>query len=505
MALIRYGRVDDFMQMDLETTKAKGIPASLLMENAGNEMGRLLLDREKISDRPVAILSGKGHNGGDGLVLARYLAKHGVPVTIYLYGGKRDNRSSLFMEKLKLLDHFPVEVFFFREAREVSGRIRHFPFVVDSLLGTGLNRPLVPPFSTLIDKVNLLPCRRIALDIPSGLTVLHQGSTAFRAHLTATVQMTKEIFLYSWYRPYLGDVVSVPIDFPPSVWKKYTRTIHRVDEEIPPDKGWYENKFHRGRSLACTGSSRYPGAAFLTVQGALQNGASYLQVMSPVPIPPSFYPESIRLPNPEKDVIDPLCFDRHQEVFFKSRNILFGSGVGRSEETTEFLIRLLTLKDKRFIIDADGLWHLKRVSTSRSFLKWSRSNEVLLTPHLGEFSDWVGHPAKAIKGDFFSFLDECRRRMNVSLLVKDAWSYLWGKQKYYFPYPSDYLSKAGSGDVLAGTILGHLSLYNDFEEAVVQATYAFAQKARRIRKEQGPLAPLSRMVTFEEENGSFSS
>src|SRR3974377_1493163 len=157
-------------ELDRRTIQDLGVPSLVLMENAGRGTYRVLRREFPDLSGPVVVLAGRGNNGGDGFVVARYLANDGFPVTVFLLAA-RDQVQGDALVNLQILEKMGVEV------EEVLGvdplnavlhRMSRAELVVDALLGTGLNSPVRGLLAQLIGKINQARPKVGAVDIPSG-------------------------------------------------------------------------------------------------------------------------------------------------------------------------------------------------------------------------------------------------------------------------------------------------------------------------------------------------
>jgi len=149
--------------------ESQGITALDLMENAGKEFVRVIKKLYHLAGTQIVVFAGPGHNGGDGLVIARLLAQE-YPVIVLLFGEKRKlkEESQRQFEKLKN----PITIIEIKKQDD----LQHFHFqkntplvLIDALLGTGVKGPLRELVSLAIDYFNQLPGIKIAVDLPSGL------------------------------------------------------------------------------------------------------------------------------------------------------------------------------------------------------------------------------------------------------------------------------------------------------------------------------------------------
>jgi NAD(P)H-hydrate epimerase len=238
---------DQVRRVDDVAVHAYGMSSLVLMENAGRGVVEMLLAHDRRPGR-VAILCGKGNNGGDGFVIARHLAIHGVQSTVVLLGASGELTGDA-LANWKILQHggvaahaepprqdedrasamleFVVEPGdvqiheFTGEPRELSAVLDQVAggvaWIVDAMLGTGATGEPREPLATAIGWMNAQDARRLAVDIPSGLdcdTGKAAGSTV-RADVTCTFVAMKPGFLEPAARAYLGEVHVVAIGVPP--------------------------------------------------------------------------------------------------------------------------------------------------------------------------------------------------------------------------------------------------------------------------------------------------
>jgi NAD(P)H-hydrate epimerase len=220
-------------ELDRRAAEGFGVPGVVLMENAGRGCAELLM-RLNPNRKPAVILCGPGNNGGDGFVIARHLDNHGWPVAVHVFA--RSNRAAtdadtnfdiLFASGIPYTQYRPD---YFDEPRRdlfVRQAIRSAGWVVDALFGTGLSRPLGPPFDWLVGVVNESGLPVLAVDIPSGLdcdTGEPLGPTVRATH-TATFVAHKKGFLNPAARHWTGEVHVIDIGAPRVLVEEY-RTRH---------------------------------------------------------------------------------------------------------------------------------------------------------------------------------------------------------------------------------------------------------------------------------------
>ncbi len=202
-------------ELDRRAITEFGVPALVLMENAGRGAAELLLALG--IHGPAAICCGKGNNGGDGLVMARHLYNQGVVVTVHLFA-RPDELSPEAAVHWNIVSKMslPVRVWSDVNDSQLTAELAKEEWIVDALYGTGLDGPVRPPLDRVITAINASPAGVFAVDIPSGLnadTGEPMGAT-IRARHTATFVAPKKGFANPATRHWLGKVHVIDIGAP---------------------------------------------------------------------------------------------------------------------------------------------------------------------------------------------------------------------------------------------------------------------------------------------------
>lgn len=210
---------DELRVFDRQAIEHYGLPSAVLMENAGRGCADVL---ERIGvGGPVVVLTGKGNNAGDGLVMARHLRVRGHRVKVALGASPAcftGDALTMFNAAtpcgVTMLDLTGVHDLLFLE--ELDAMAEGAAWIVDALLGTGAGGDPQPPYDTLIDWANDQPARRLAIDLPSGLNcdTGKPGTPTFRADHTVTMVAPKQGFAAESARPYIGQVHVADIGVP---------------------------------------------------------------------------------------------------------------------------------------------------------------------------------------------------------------------------------------------------------------------------------------------------
>lgn len=209
-----------------------------------------------------------------------------------------------------------------------------------------------------------------------------------------------------------------------------------------PARARNSHKGTYGSATIVAGSKKYPGAAVLSLKGALRSGCGYVKLASCEYVKNLLavkLPQVIYLDGPD----------------LSSDAIAIGMGMGATVETYEQVKSLLKNYGGSLIIDADGLNALSQFGID--ILK-EKNCKVILTPHLKEFSRLTKLSVNDILKDPIDVVRKFSENYGVTLLLKGAASIICeGDRVALNIRGTTALSKGGSGDILSGFICGCLA------------------------------------------------
>ena len=371
-----------------------GVTLSMLMQNAGREVARVIGQTTPVSGRRVVVLCGPGGNGGDGMVAARHLCESGADVEVYLIGPEEGIRSPdtamnwRILERLHDIRHGVLKT----ESAVVScDAVREADVVVDALLGFGVRSRLREPILTAVRTINEAPGIRYAIDVPTGIDsdTGEVHGDAVRAHHTVTLHAPKVGLLSA--EEYVGQLHVVPIGIPPEA----ARTCGRGDLWLfarPRPARAHKGDF--GRILVVGGSNVYSGAPALAGMAALRTGADLVTVLAPDPVVPAIraYGPELMVHPTGTEVFCEEALATAVSLAQRSDVVALGPGLGLDSATksavVEFVRELMEM-GRRVVIDADGL---KALADSGVRLS---PEDSILTPHWGELCVLLGRSAPA--------------------------------------------------------------------------------------------------------------
>ena len=469
-----------------------GVPGSELMERAGAGVVRTVEERwSGLVDLRVAVVCGKGHNGGDGFVVGRRLAEAGVPAAVYLAAPREEiaGDAGHHLERLEAkagpVVHPPPE--------DLTAALTEADIVVDALLGTGLRGPPRPAEARIIDAIN--DCGRpvVAVDLPSGLQA-DTGEVAgacVRAALTVTFGLVKVGHLFHPGRAHCGALELVDIGLPESAIARCPATTHLLTREgiagLLPRRSPVAHKGSCGAVAVVAGSEGMTGAACLTADAALRAGAGRGRLGVPASlhdILETKLTEVMTRPLPEVRrwrCLSLRALGEVERLLDKAQALAIGPGLGRHHETGELVRRLLSRPDlPPAVIDADALYALSEGGPP--------GPERVLTPHAGEVERLSGCDPARIAEDPLGLAADFAASRSVVLVLKGAPTVVAAPDGRTFVNPTgnDGMATAGSGDVLTGLVAGLLAQGVPSVPAAACAVFVHGLAGDLARDDLGP-------------------
>jgi ADP-dependent NAD(P)H-hydrate dehydratase / NAD(P)H-hydrate epimerase len=446
-----------------------GVPGLELMENAGRAVADEVATRFPDASE-VAVLCGPGNNGGDGFVAARHLLDRGYRVRLGFKG--EPNRLPPDAASMAKAWTGAVEPL----SAELLSRAE---IVVDALFGAGLARPIEGDFAALIETVNSGGLPVVAVDVPSGVdgTTGAVKGIAVRALATVTFFRLKPGHLLLPGRALCGETRVADIGIPDSVLDTIKpKTFANEPSLWLPHFPWptpQGHKYARGHAVVVSGPAFSTGAARLAAMGALRAGAGLVTVASPkdaVAVNASQLTAiMVRAADDAKDLAQLLSDDRKNAV-------LIGPGVGVGESTKAKVMAALA-SNAAIVLDADALTSFASGPDSLFAAIRGRSAPVALTPHEGEFARLFGQIGEGAK------LEAARTaaaRSGAVVLLKGSDTIVAAPdgRASINATSSPWLATAGTGDVLAGMILGLLDQRMDPFASVSAAVWMHGRAAQ---------------------------
>jgi len=470
----------EMREVDRLTTERFGIPSLQLMENAGASIAEAV--RESINgpkDFPwrVAVLCGKGNNGGDGFVAARHLRVGRSQLKAYLFGKPEELRgdaatnfhrwTELGGQTISILDEVAW--------RAVWPEIAAAHAIIDGIFGTGFRGAASGAVAKAIDDVNrhsrnataARPALVLAVDTPSGLPSDGQSAEGpfLYAHRTVTFTAPKPGQLISDDADAVGALKVVSIGSPPALIEEIGKGVLRWIEPrefagLPLVRAWDSHKGLYGHVLVVAGSLGKSGAAIMSSHAVLCAGAGLVTVATPdvvLPIVAAAHPELMSEPltatNEGTVSIRNISEKRFAQIEEGKTVLAMGPGLGQHPETQEFIRTIAQSTELPLVLDADGL---NAFAGRADELRKRKTKFLAITPHPGEMSRLLGIPTKEIQQDRVKAAEEAAKRWNVHVILKGSHTIVTSPDGALFVNTTGNpgLAKGGSGDVLTGILAG---------------------------------------------------
>ncbi len=438
-----------------QTIKKQKITTTQLMEQAGAACFEWIDKHLKGASVKIHIFCGIGNNGGDGLVIARKLIKHGYFVKTYIVNlsTKRSKDFLVNFEKLKELGEWP-EIINNKEQLN-NFEIDENAMIIDAIFGIGLNRTPQGIAKDTIQYLNQTNAYILSIDLPSGLFAnepVTDKSTCIKAYQTITFETPKLAFLLPENELFSNKVEVIPIGLEKDFIQQKDVNYYLVEKSDILKKHKKRNNFsHKGtygHSLLIGGSFGKIGAVTLASKASLKIGSGLVTAY----IPKCGY-TILQTSIPEVMVeID----QNNQLEFFnfktKPNSIGIGIGMGKSSKTVIGFEKFLKENAIPLVVDADAL---NILSENKKLLEYIPENSIF-TPHPKELERLIG-----TWNNDYEKLEKAKKisdKYKIIVIIKGYRTAIIQANKIFFnPTGNPGLATAGSGDVLTGILTGLLA------------------------------------------------
>jgi len=450
----------EMREIDRVTSERFGVPSLTLMENAGSAVADFALSRWPSAKR-LAVICGKGNNGGDGFVAARKLHQAGREAHILLLAEPSELRG----DAAEMFSKLPVAPVIASSDQALQAdparRALDCDVIIDAILGTGFRPPVSGLYAQAIELLNSTRSPVLAVDIPSGADADVMGEQ------TGAVARADAIVTFTAPRPahVFGGLTSgitrlAPIGSPEEA---ITSSLHlnlMTPREIAPlaaSRPAAANKGSFGHVLVVGGSLGKAGAAAMAGISALKVGAGLSTVATPKSVLPTvagFHPEVMTEPLHEtaEGTIAEKALSRIGQLAVGKTVLAVGPGISRNPETSALVRDLLKGHTIPVVLDADGL----NAFEGRAAELNGDSRPLVLTPHPGEMARLTGMTIAAIQRDRINVARTFAREHKLILVLKghrtlvakpdgEVWVNTTGNPG---------MATGGTGDILTGMVAG---------------------------------------------------
>jgi ADP-dependent NAD(P)H-hydrate dehydratase / NAD(P)H-hydrate epimerase len=451
--------------IDAYTIKHKQIKSIDLMEQAANAFVNAFISEFEDENLRIAIFCGKGNNGGDGLAIARLLlAKNYKNISVFLtrFGGKQSDDNLINLKRLQNLNTLIKEI---NDVNEIG--IIEPDFIIDAVLGSGLNKPITDQYAALAKLINDLNVKVIAVDVPTGFNSEGQIPRNYNgvvADLVICFQLPKINFFFPESVVALNRFKIVEIgldeDFINLQLTDFKLVEHIDAAILIRPRANFTHKGTYGLALIIAGNTNTMGAALLAASSCLHSGAGLTTVCLPqsgLTALNMMLPEAMALLR-EKDfgTID----------FEKYKALAIGPGLGVAEEEMKCLTVAIGTK-KPLVIDADAL---SLLSHNKDLLEKLTPNTIL-TPHVKEFDRlfddhenwWQRVQTAKAKA----------QELNIVIVLKNQYTFICMPtgEVCINQTGNPAMASGGMGDVLTGLIVSLLAQGYEAKQAAILGVY----------------------------------
>jgi len=488
---------------DRYTIDEIGIPSLVLMENAGRQVVAAMeaAFEARLNGR-VAVLCGRGNNGGDGFVVARTLLQRGVDASVFVIGSLAEVRDDA-KTNLDILGRLGVTVVEIGDEQSWElhfSEISQCTLIVDAIFGTGLKSALAGMMETIVADVNASSIPIVSIDLPSGMSAdtAHMIGDCIDATMTVTLAAPKLPLVLPPGEEHAGDVVIADIGIPHEVIDGVEgRHIELLTPEqlrdVVEPRAADSHKGDFGRVTIVAGSRGKTGAAHLAAMGALRSGAGLVTVATPasvLPIVASMAPEMMTEPLDDAgtgclsaNAIDHLLDLRHDVI-------ACGPGLGRGPGVVDFVRALLDRATVPLVLDADAITVL---ADDPGRLVGREERDVIITPHPGEMARLIGSTTDEVQANRIDVATDFATTHRVYVVLKGHRTIIATPDGHVFINPTGNAGMAtgGTGDVLTGMIAAWLAQLLDAEAACRLAVFLHGAAGDLAEAHEGQVAMVS--------------
>jgi ADP-dependent NAD(P)H-hydrate dehydratase / NAD(P)H-hydrate epimerase len=469
----------EMREVDRLTTERFGVPGLQLMENAGRAAAKAVWQR--IAARSpdatirVCVLCGKGNNGGDGFVVARYLRAQKLAPRVVLFGKKEEVSGDAAANLKRWLEGGgEVEVVNAEEDwGQAWAKVKESHVIVDAMLGTGLRGPATGAIAKAISDLNARsrkgtgswPALLLAVDTPSGLP--SDGEPAdgpvLRAHCTFTFTAPKVGQLTATGAEACGVLQVVGIGSPAALVEEIGKGALRwagPDEfaRMPLVRAADSHKGTFGHAVIVAGARGKSGAAILAGYACLRSGAGLTTLATPDEVQPvvaAAHPEymtELLLATKTGGIAAANASSGRLTKLLEDKSVVaIGPGIGTHVETRMAVQQLVKESAAPIVLDADGL---NCFDGEVGKLAHRKTELLAITPHPGEMARLLGIKNADVQSDRLKAATEAAKRWKAHVILKGYHTIIAAPDGRIFVNTTGgpSLAKGGTGDVLTGVL-----------------------------------------------------
>lgn len=471
---------EEMRAIDRDAMSRYGIAGTTLMDNAGRAIASFIAEHYS-KDTQVAVVCGKGNNGGDGFACAHHLSNMGFrKIIVILLPHKEEIRGDALyhfekidLNKISIKTHDEIHV------------LKDCQLIVDAILGTGLKEEVREPYRAIIHFINAIQKQVVSIDVPSGLSsdtgeVL---GTCIRAHATVTLAGMKVGVVLNQAAAYVGHLHIKDIGIPSALLKSGKKLLEKkYIQSLIPSRAISAHKGSFGHVLSIGSAPGMPGAVQMSALASLRVGCGISSIAHLVAIErPAMELISFKLG---------FLWKRKLKKILKNKStVALGPGLGVSWKAKKIVRYILKNFSGPLVVDADALNCLSEMKNNNEIIDFlhQRKGEAIFTPHPGEFARLTHYETAHVQKNRTNYALECAKKWNVILVLKGSGTVIATPHGEAFINPTGNpgMASGGMGDVLTGMISGLLAQGLKPLQAAQLGVYLHGFIGDHLRDEKG--------------------
>ncbi len=424
----------------------------------------------------IAIVCGKGNNGGDGYMAGSLLLDAGYRVMCFSLVPSEELRG----ESLKAYREYETRQGNVMVIDDVADfRAEDFKLIIDCLLGTGIHGNPRGIFAAMINAVNDSGVPVISADTPSGLNndTGEAWNPCIKATITVAMGFAKPGLYFHPGKELVGRLIVEDLDYPQQIVSSveptcFTPTIESLRAFMPRRKP-AGSKFDHGQVVLVGGSPGMSGSITLAAEAAMRSGCGMLHCVFPEMLSDILSikltePVLHALPATAAGTLDYNSIDEILALVSSRQALCIGPGLSHELSASHLVRELISRCNIPVILDADGINAFKGVVEELEH----HAGPLVMTPHKGEWERLFG-PLPSAPLERISLLSNTARQLRAVILLKGNPTVAADPEgkSFILPYGNSALAKAGSGDVLSGIIASLIAQGTGITEAAVLGAY----------------------------------
>jgi NAD(P)H-hydrate epimerase len=497
-------------EMDRQTIEDYGLPSIVLMENAALRVVDVLAQRfAPLNGKKIAVLCGKGSNGGDGLAIARHLAtRFGAEAAVWLVA-EPGSLSGDAATNYALAQKFGLTIRLVEsDLAPLSRDLACCDLIVDALLGTGVKGGVAGTFAGVIEAANASGAPTVAVDLPSGLntdTGAVEGA-CIHAEITVTFALPKFGLVDFPGVDCVGELIVADIGMPRPVMQAEHVHAWMTDREdvraaLPSRKESRDsNKGTFGHVFIYAGAQGFAGAPTLTAEGAARTGAGLVTLVVPQGVQTAVMSRvnpvimTKGLPETEQGTFAVKALEAALKLAEKADAVAIGPGIGGTEdaETRQFVREFVSRCCVPLVVDADALNILAAAPDHGASVVRRRVAATILTPHPGEMGRLLGIGTKDVQADRRGVVERAASEFDCVVLLKGSRTLVADPEgNLHINITGNAgMATGGAGDTLTGIVGALLAAGTGAREAAAAGAYLHGRAGDIAARKQGGKAGL---------------